>query len=208
MLDGRLRPLIDPPLHWCARRLVGLGADANTVTLVGFCAGLAAAVALAGQAYGLALVLFAFNRLADGLDGAVARATQSASVEEGAGTDFGGYLDIICDFIIYSAMPFGFAVGHPDQAVAAAFLIFSFMGTGSTFLTFAIFAQKHGLSTDHQGRKVLYYLGGLTEGAETITVMVAICLFPDAFALIAWGYGALCWITTVTRIMAARDAFR
>jgi phosphatidylglycerophosphate synthase len=208
MLDGRLRPLIDPPLRWCARRLVRLGADANTITLIGFLAGLAAVVALAYQAYGVALVLFMLNRLADGFDGAVARAAQSASEEQSAGTDFGGYLDIVCDFIIYSAMPFGFAVGHPDQAVAATFLVFSFMGTGSTFLTFAIFAQKRGLSTDHQGRKVLYYLGGLTEGTETIVTMVGICLFPDAFALIAWSYGALCWITTVTRIMAAREAFQ
>ena len=142
-----------------------------------------------------ALVLLLMNRFCDGLDGAIAR-------YHGA-TDFGGYLDIVLDFVFYSAIPFGFAVNNPENAVAASFLIFSFIGTGVSFLAFAILAEKRGISTDIRGKKSFYYLGGLTEGAETITLLVLMCLFPDWFAVLAWVFGCLCWITTATRIHAA-----
>ena len=56
------------------------------------------------------------------------------------------------------------------------------MGTASSFLTFAVFAAKRGLATSVRGRKSLYYLGGLTEGTETIALFVLICLAPSWFA--------------------------
>ena len=102
--------------------------------------------------------LFLLNRVADGLDGAVARASMT--------TDFGGYLDIVCDFVFYSAIPFAFAVALPENAFASAFLIFSFIGTASSFLAFAILAEKHNISTEIRGKKAFYYLGGLTEGVK------------------------------------------
>lgn len=200
MLDPLLRPLIDPPLDRLARTLAAAGLGADAVSLIGFAFGVGAMAALALQAYAVAFALIVVNRLLDGLDGAVAR---RAGV-----TDFGGYLDIVLDFLIYSGVIFAFAVGRPDQAVAAAFLIFSFVGTGTSFLAFAILAAKQGLTTETRGRKSLYYIGGLTEGTETIAVLLAICLFPSAFAWIAWIFGALCWLTTLGRILQARDRFR
>ena len=134
-------------------------------------------------------------RLADGLDGAIAR---HAGI-----TDLGGYLDIVLDFLFYSGVVFGFAVGRPDQALAAAFLIFAFVGTGSAFLAHAVMAAKRGLTTVSRGHKSLYYIGGLAEGTETIAVFVALCLFPDWFTWIAYGFGVACWLTTLTRIVAA-----
>ena len=86
------------------------------------------------------MVLIIANRVCDGLDGAVARSA--------GGTDLGAYLDITLDFLFYSAVPFAFAVADPANAMAAAFLIFSFVGTGSSFLAFAIIAQKRGISTE------------------------------------------------------------
>lgn len=195
-----MRRVIDRPLARVGAALAARGLRADTITWIGFLCGLAAAAALAMRADLLALGLLAVNRLADGLDGAVAR-------HQGP-TDFGGYLDIVLDFIVYSAIPFGFAVGRPEMAVPAAFLIFSFIGTGTSFLAFAVMAEKHGLSTDARGRKSLFYLGGLTEGTETILCLVAICLAPQAFAWIAYGFGALCWMTTAGRISSARTALR
>ena len=66
-------------------------------------------------------MLLLLNRLLDGLDGAVARAAGS--------TDLGGFLDITMDFLVYSAIPFAFVLKDPGNALAAAFLIFSFVGT-------------------------------------------------------------------------------
>jgi len=201
MLDAVARHLIDPPLNAVGARLAARGVSANQVTLVGFVLGVAALPALATGQFGVALGLVAANRIADGLDGAVARQRET--------TDLGGYLDIVGDFIFYSAVPFGFALAMPaTNAVPAAFLIFSFVGTGASFLTYAIVAAKRGLSTDLRGAKSFYYLGGLTEGTETIAVFVAMCLFPQSFWWLAWAFGGLCWITTVTRIAAAWITFR
>ena len=198
MFDAALRRLIDPPLNRLGRRLARSGITANQITLAGFAVGLLALPALAYQAYWLALLFILLNRLFDGLDGAVARAIGPS--------DLGGYLDIVCDFIFYAAIAFGFALAEPGNAVAAAFLVFSFIGTGSSFLAYAIIAAKRGITTERQGKKSLYYLGGLTEGGETIAIFVLFCLFPSAFVWLAVIFGVLCWITTATRMaMAWRD---
>src|SRR3546814_2984813 len=122
------------------------------------------------------------------LDGAVAR--------HAGPSDLGGYLDIVLDFLFYSGVVFFFAVGRPDDALPAAFLIFSFVGTGASFLAFAALTAKRGITTAARGTKSIYYLGGLTEGTETIMLFGAICLFPDSFAWLAWIFGALCWLPT------------
>jgi len=199
MLDATLRRIIDPPLDRIGHRLAGAGVSASGVTVVGFAIGLLAIPCLAAEWYGLALAAILVNRLADGLDGAVARHTTL--------TDFGGYLDIVCDFIFYAGVAFGFALARPENAVPAAFLILSFVGTGTSFLAYAIMAAKRGLSSGARGRKSLYYLGGLTEGTETIAVFVAFCLFPGAFAALAYVFGALCWLTTAARVVSARRRF-
>lgn len=200
MLDARLRKLIDPPLDLLGRRVAHLGITANSVTWAGFFIGCGAWAMLALQSYGWALGLILMNRFADGLDGAVAR--------HGRISDLGGYLDIVLDFLFYSGVVFFFAVGRPEEALPAAFLIFSFVGTGASFLAFAALAAKRGITTAARGSKSIYYLGGLTEGSETIALFIAMCLFPGAFAWFAWIFGALCWLTTAVRIFMAMETFR
>ena len=199
MLDRAARRLIDPKLEAIAGRAAGLGLSADQVTVLGFGVGLAGIGAIAAELYLLGLLLLLLNRLADGVDGCLAR-------RNGA-TDLGGYLDIVLDFIIYAGLVFGFAVAQPENAVAAAFLIFSFMGTGASFLAFAIFAAKRKLD-EHQGLKGFYYLGGITEGTETILLFVFVCLLPGYFAAAAYVFGALCWLTTIGRIAAAVQRLR
>jgi phosphatidylglycerophosphate synthase len=199
MLDAQLRPLIDPLLDRLGRPLAAGGIDANHVTLLGFAIGLGAVPALAGGAYWLALALILLSRLLDGIDGAVARAS--------APTDFGGFLDIVCDFVFYAAVPLGFALADPANALPAVFLVVSFMGTGASFLAYAALAAKRGVTSELRGRKSLYYLGGLTEGFETILCFVAMCLLPASFPTLAWIFGAMCWITTASRVLAARTSF-
>jgi len=200
MLDARLRKLIDPPLDSLGRRLARLGVSANSVTWTGFLVGCGAWAMLALGSYGWALALILLNRLADGLDGAVARHARL--------TDLGGYLDIVLDFFFYAGVVFFFAVGRPAEALPAAFLIFSFVGTGASFLTFAALAAKRGITSAARGSKSIYYLGGLTEGTETIALFVGICLLPDLFAWFAWIFGALCWLTTAVRVWQAVETFR
>jgi len=200
VLDRAARRLIDPVLEQLAVAAQQRSITANQVTVAGFACGLAAMAAIALQSYGLGLLLLLANRLADGVDGALAR-------RNGA-TDLGGYLDIVLDFIIYSGAAFAFALAQPDHGVAAAFLIFSFMGTGSSFLAFAIFAAKRKLDGEETANKSFYYLGGITEGTETILLFVIVLLFPGWFPAAAYLYGTLCWLTTVGRIGAAVQRLR
>ncbi len=195
MLDSYIRPLIDPPLNAVARVLVRQGMTGNKITLFGFLLGLCVFALLSLQYYTMAIIFIILSRLMDGLDGPVARQTGSS--------DLGGYLDIVSDFIFYSGTVFFFAVGKPDIALAAAFLIFSFMGTGSAFLAYAIFTAKRGINHEKQGKKSFFYLGGIAEGTESIATLVLICLLPDSFTLIAYVFGTLCWITTAGRVLQA-----
>ncbi|MGB2001230.1 MAG: CDP-alcohol phosphatidyltransferase family protein, partial [Candidatus Puniceispirillaceae bacterium] len=183
MFDAALRPFVDRILNPVGRQLAASGISANQVSVVGFAFGVAAAVAVATGAGLIAALLLAANRLCDGLDGAVARANGP--------TDLGGFLDITLDFIIYSGIVFAFAVADPANAIAAAFLIFSFVGTGTSFLAFAIIAQKRDISTDIRGKKSFFYLGGLTEGLETIIFLVSVILIPSVFGSLAWVFGKM-----------------
>lgn len=195
MLDSTIRPLIDPPLDALGAWMTRLGLSANSITVLGFLIGIGACAAIVAGQFWMALGLVLTNRLADGLDGAVARRNGT--------TDVGGYLDIVLDMIFYSGVPFAFMVHDPVNALPAGFLIYSFVGTGGAFLAFAAIAAKRGESTRQQGVKSMYYSFGLMEGTETIAFFVGFCLYPSNFGPLAWVFGALCWITTSGRIIMA-----
>jgi phosphatidylglycerophosphate synthase len=197
MLDPYARRLIDPPLNRVGRALAARGLSANGITLTGLALGLISALVIALGAPGWALIPLLASRLMDGLDGAVARATRK--------TDFGGYLDIWADFLFYGAVPFAFALADPENALPAAFLILTFYVNGTSFLGFATMAGKRGLDTTAQGAKSLYYSAGLLEGTETIVFFCLLCLLPQHFGPLAWGFGALCLLTATARILNARD---
>ncbi len=106
-------------------------------------------------------------------------------------------------------MPFGFILADPqNNALAGGWLLFAFIGTGSSFLAFAALAAKHQIANPGYAHKSLHYLGGLTEGTETILLFVLSCLFPAHFAWLAWLFGALCWLTTATRIASGYQTLK
>lgn len=201
MLDKAIQQGLKPVLHRMARGLVHAGMGADALSFTGFALGMAAALSIAFQHFLAGLVLLLLSRLMDGLDGAVARLTTP--------TDRGGFLDITLDFVFYAAIPLAFAVANPAQnALPAAVLLASFMGTASSFLAFAIVAAKRNLGSTEFPDKSFYFLGGLTEATETIAAFVAMCLWPQWFAPIAYGFAALCTITTALRIGWGWQRFR
>ncbi len=201
MLDSAIQQVLKPVLNRIARGLVRAGIGANALTFIGFAIGMAAAVAIVFQHLMAGLVLLLLSRLMDGLDGAVARLTHP--------TDRGGFLDITLDFLFYASIPLAFALANPAQnALPAAVLLASFMGTASSFLAFAIVAAQRGLASTELPDKSFYFLGGLTEATETIAAFVAMCLWPQWFAPIAYGFAALCAITTALRIGWGWQRFR
>ena len=199
MLDARARRYIDPPLNFIGRRFASNGITANQVTFVGLIFGILTAVVIILGYPLIALIPMILSRLADGIDGAVARAAGK--------TDFGGYLDIVCDFLFYGLVPMAFIWMEPSNALSGAFLLTSFYFNGASFLGFAILAERHGLETKVQGVKSLYYSNGLLEGTETIIFFIALCVFPAYFPPLAWAFGGLCFVTASLRIWGARQLF-
>jgi len=201
MFDRVLNNALQRPLKNVAGVLVRRGWRADQVTWIGFALGLCAVPLIALGLTHWALLAMALNRLGDGLDGSMARLTQP--------TDRGAFLDISLDFLFYASMPLAFALADPQaNALAAAALIYSFIGTAGTFLAFAVLAAKRGLSSTAYPGKGFYYLGGLTESFETMLVFTVMCLVPDWFAPLAYGFAALCALTTVTRIAAGMQVFK
>lgn len=200
MFDTSIRRRIDPWLDRSASVLVRCGLHADVITVIGFAIGIGGCAAIAFQQYTLALCLIATNRVADGLDGAVARQSRP--------TDAGGYLDIVLDMIFYSGVPFAFALARVEFVLPAAFLIYSFVGTGGSFLAYAVISAKRGITQDREAKKSFYYAMGLMEGTETIVFLFLFCMFPNHFAILAWSFGGLCWLTTAARIIAGIISFR
>jgi phosphatidylglycerophosphate synthase len=200
MLDSRIRPIIDPALTRLARLLSDRGVSANQVTGFGFALGMLVVPLILSGWFHAALAILMVNRLCDGIDGAIARIVGQ--------TDLGGYLDIVLDFIFYSAVVFAFCLAQPEVAVYGAFLIFSFIGTGTSFLAFAVMAEKRGMETSQQGEKSFFYMAGITEGFETILVLGLMCLVPAQFWLLALAFGTLCWISTLGRVVSAIKVLR
>ncbi|MDX1822523.1 MAG: CDP-alcohol phosphatidyltransferase family protein [Paracoccaceae bacterium] len=200
MIDALILPAQRRALNPLARALHRRGVTADRISLTGFAVGIMAVPALALGWFWVALALILANRLADGLDGAVARLS--------APTDRGAFLDIALDFVFYAVIPLGFALADPAaNALPAAVLIAAFVGTGSSFLAFAVIAAKRGLQAEDYPTKGIFYLGGLTEGAETIALFIAMCLFPSLFPVLAYGFAAACALTTLTRWWQGWRAF-
>lgn len=203
MLDSALRKRIDPPLNALARCIAKTPLAGTAITLIGFGFGLIACLCLAFQYGYLAFGFLMLNRLCDGLDGAVARVNKTSS-------DFGGYLDITLDFVIYAGIPFFAAIGFMDMSslFAAGFVIYSFIGSGISFLAYAIMAAKRKMDDGaHQGKKSFYFANGFMEGTETVIFMSLVCLFPQYFEIFCIIYGTLCWVTTLARIHMAFRVF-
>lgn len=200
MLDRFVLPLIRPPLQVMARALARAGVGANALTWSGFAIGLTAAALITQGMFGAALLALALSRLCDALDGAVARLTQI--------TDLGGFLDITLDFVFYASIPLGFALADPDHnALAAAVVLAAFVGTASSFLAFAALAAKRGMHSLAYPEKSFYFLGGLTEGTETLAFFTAACVWPGHFAALAYGFAALCAFTLISRVRCGLQAF-
>ena len=193
MLDKHALQILRPMLEMIAGQARKKNITADQVTIASFCIGLSGAAAISFNHFLTGLLLILINRIGDGIDGIIART--------GGATDRGAFLDICLDFVFYSAVVLGFAIADPAaNGLAAAALIFSFVGTGSSFLAFAIMAERRSIANDRLPSKGFYYLGGLAEGTETILFLVLFCLFPAAFPVLAWIFAGICMAATIVRI--------
>lgn len=201
MLDRFITPVIRPAVVRIAAGLARRGVSADLVTFTAFGIGAVAMVCITLQAYIAGAILILISRLCDALDGAVARQTEA--------TDSGGFLDISLDFLFYAGIVLAFALSAPKaNALPAAVLLTSFIGTASSFLAFAALAAKRGIQSMEYPDKSFYFLGGLAEATETLLFFMAMCIWPHYFAPLAYSFAFICAITTFTRIVGGYQTLK
>lgn len=199
MFDVALRRFVDPALNRIAVGIVDARISANMLTISGAGLALAAAFFISQSNFAAALGLILLNRIVDGLDGAVARIKGP--------TEFGGYLDTICDYIFYLSIPVAFGLMDPVNQIPALLLVASFTLTAVSFLAFAAIAARHASDDGAHGPKAFIYSTGLMEGAETIAFFALFCLFPGFFPTLAIVFAALCLLTVLQRFILAAKSF-
>ena len=199
MFDVALRRFVDPALNRIVVGIVDARISANMLTISGAGLALAAAFFISQSNFAAALGLILLNRIVDGLDGAVARIKGP--------TEFGGYLDTICDYIFYLSIPVAFGLMDPVNQIPALLLVASFTLTAVSFLAFAAIAARHASDDGAHGPKAFIYSTGLMEGAETIAFFALFCLFPGFFPTLAIVFAALCLLTVLQRFILAAKSF-
>ncbi len=192
MLDAPIRRRLERPLASAGTWLAARGLSPNIVTLIGFAIGVAACAAVVADRWLLAIPLWLANRLADGLDGPLAR----ASGAQGA-SDVGGFLDIMADFAIYGGVIVAVGYAVPDARTAALAVLLTYYLSGSAFLAWSSLATKRELVGD--GRS-LHFPSGLAEGTETIVAYVVILALPDHTRVVLWIWAAIVAVTVLQRI--------
>ena len=197
MFDRSIQRLIQKPLSFLGKFLLKIF-QPNQITFIGFFFGMVMCFLIFINSYFLAILFLFLNRLCDGLDGVMARQTSPSPL--------GAYLDIILDFIIYAAFVLVFSLENQINLLTGVFLLFTYICTGTTFLTQAIIQPQLDYSQQQDNTedgipKSFIYASGLIEGTETIFFMFLCLIMPKAFPILGFLFSILCLITAIARVI-------
>lgn len=191
MFDDAFRPWFARLAAPVGRALLAQGATPSQVTWAGFGLACAGALAVASDRPGLGLGLWLLSRVADGLDGVMAREGARSSA-------FGGYLDITLDMAAYSVMVLGFASRHPGQTLLWETVLVGYVLAITTTLALAAAAER-ARHTVSAGNRTFQFTRGFAEAGETSAVYVLWVLFPDWIAVVGWTWCVLLAATAAQR---------
>ena len=190
MLDSTMRPVKDRLLAPVARTPLGR-VHPVAITALGLGCSIGAAVAAWQQLTLVAVGLWLAGRVADGLDGLVARSTGRAS-------DVGGLIDFVADTIGYALIPLGIAFGVDDRStwIITAVLLATFYLNAVSLGSVAALLEKRSLGAAASGQATSTTLPrGLIEGTETIVFFTLALAVPDAAGVI-WAVMAVAVVVT------------
>lgn len=194
MKDALLRQQKDRLLQPIVKRFFGK-ISPNTLSLVAVIPGVLAALAVLEHAPLLGLLLWLLNRFLDGLDGLVARVHNKKS-------DWGGYLDLLLDFVVYLAVPIAFVIAWPmpEAFWALVFLLVSYqMNTLSWTLLAALIEKRQ---TGPSGRLTSIEMPvGLIEGTETVIFYSLFFLLPQFYPWLFAIMATLVFFTVGQRVV-------
>eukprot|EP01095_Lingulamoeba_sp_RSL-Kostka_P001779 TRINITY_DN1257_c0_g3_i8.p1 TRINITY_DN1257_c0_g3~~TRINITY_DN1257_c0_g3_i8.p1 ORF type:complete len:216 (-),score=31.22 TRINITY_DN1257_c0_g3_i8:183-830(-) len=183
MLDRRLRIVKEEVCKPIAIVFSKLGMSATYITVIGFMIGLLSPLCFCYRLYFYGNLFWWINRIFDGVDGVVARMNNQTS-------DFGGYVDIVCDFIIYSLIPIGLVIGtnepSDDLYIILALMEGSFFVNAVSQMFLSSILEKRNYGSKVQGEMTTVTMpDGLIEGTETLISFSIFMLFPS---IIYFGY--------------------
>lgn len=196
MFDTPLRKIKDQVGTPLARSMSRV--SPTTVSLIGLGIALFAAWSAYRQIYFAAFALWILNRVLDGLDGLLARMHNKQS-------DFGGYVDILTDFVAYAALPIGLVAGSPsnERYLALAFLLASFYINTASWMYLAALLEKRALHGNGTQTSIVMP-AGIIGGFETIIAFSTFTLFPVYLTQLYSIFGILVFITIIQRLIWAK----
>ena len=196
MFDTYFRNTKDRIAEPIARRMVRI--SPNTISVIGVVFGITSAVFASRSLYLWGLAFWLINRILDGLDGLLARLHKKQN-------DFGGYLDILLDFIAYAAIPLGFGLGAASQSIylaLAVLLSIYYLNTASWMYLAAILEKR--AARDSETATTIVMSAGLVGGFETIVFYSLFFLLPQYLLLLFSIFSALIFFTVIQRLIWAK----
>jgi phosphatidylglycerophosphate synthase len=196
MFDTYLRNLKDRIGEPLARRMPNVPPGSVTLTALFFGLGSAALAANGLFLWGLAFWLL--NRALDGLDGLLARLHNHQD-------DFGGYLDILFDFVAYAAVPIGLVLAAPtlERFLALTVMLASFYVNTASWMYLAAILEKRS-ARDPDTATTIIMPSGLVGGFETSLAYGIFLLFPAYITVLFYFFSTLVFITIMQRLVWAR----
>jgi CDP-diacylglycerol--glycerol-3-phosphate 3-phosphatidyltransferase len=183
MFDGRWRSTFEAGLRPMGVQLRRTGISANMLTTTGLVMAVAAAIAIANGALALGLLLLVLTAVPDVLDGAVAKASGTASPR---GAFFDSVVDRVSDALLLGGVAWYLASTHSGRiavlpfAVAAASMLVSYER-----------ARAESLGFDARG--------GLMERAERLAFLAFGLLFESLLIPVLWAMLLLTVLTAAQR---------
>jgi CDP-diacylglycerol---glycerol-3-phosphate 3-phosphatidyltransferase len=185
MFDKRLRPTVEQRLQPVGANLKRSGITADHLTLLGVVMAVGAAVAIANGALRLGFVLLLLTAVPDVLDGAVAKAS-------GTATPRGAFFDSVADRVSDALLLGGIA-----------WYLQSAYGGHIAMLPLAVLAMSMLISYERAKAESLGFdaRGGLMERAERLIALSVGLLFEGLLIAVLWVMLVLTVVTAVQRFV-------
>ena len=185
MFDGRFRARAEKGLAPIGANLQRTGLKADHLTAFGVVMAVGAAIAIGGGALRLGLVLLVLTAVPDVLDGAVAKASGTASPR---GAFFDSVCDRLTDALLLGGVAWFLASRHPGRIAVLPMAVL-----GLSMLISYERAKAESLGFDARG--------GLMERAERLIALGFGLLFSQLLIPLLWVMGALTAVTAVQRFV-------
>jgi CDP-diacylglycerol---glycerol-3-phosphate 3-phosphatidyltransferase len=183
MFDGRWRSTFEKGLQPVGGQIKRTGITANHLTMLGLAMAVAASVAIANGWLRAGLLLLVLTAVPDVLDGAVAKASGTASPR---GAFFDSVIDRVSDALLLGGVAWYLASTQPGRIAVLPLAVLA----GSMLVSYER-AKAESLNFDARG--------GLMERAERLMFLAFGLLFESLLVPVLWLMLALTAVTAVQR---------